>query len=254
MLSSHAFIINTRHNILICMECHCCVNHKDPRGHIMGHSDKISTPPKDLNESFAQMLASTHLTLQYPPAPPQYPVPQIYGLAAPMPGYLICSHCHRGFKGHDPGDDSTGPSPSFVGHPCFPGQDNPPERSFTISAVQVFGRQRKETRFPVITSSPTPPPPTAWTSYQARMRARPSPSETMSMPDNYRILHQFIQKEGWLAHVEGKKPEDLTALVTIKKNDPQLPNLVSHIRAHLDHYQSRLTSYNARRLISTRPK
>lgn len=86
------------------------------------------------------------------------------------------------------------------------------------------------------------------------MNSRPPPSEVLALPENYRVLHQFIHKEGWLQHVEGKEAHVLTPLVAIKRGDAQLPGLASHIYAYLEHYQSRLRSYHARRLIGTRPR
>jgi hypothetical protein len=237
------------------MECNCCVNHEDPRGHIMGHKNRISNPPSNLNATFSEMLALAHPTLRYPPTPPQHPVHPIYGLAPPADGYQICSQCHRGFKGHDEDSSRVGPSWPFTKHVCFSDRPNPPDRTFTLGAIQVFGPQRQETRFAVTSPVLAPPPPASatWALYRERMQARPAPTEKMSMPENYRVLHQFIQKEGWLQHVDGKKPHELTALVTIGQNDTLFPRLASHVRAHLECYQPRLKSYHARRLISTRP-
>lgn len=234
------------------MECNSCIDHEDPRGHLIKHADSAYMLPGNLNETFARMLETTHPTLKYPPIPPQEPVPCIYGLAPPKPDYQICTHCHRGFKGAR--SDNTHPSPSFINHNCFGGEPNPSERSFFLSAVQTFTSQRKETNFPVITFTPTPPPATIWSSYETRMNSRPPPTELLSVPENYRVLHQFIHKEGWLAHVEGKQPHVLSPLVTIKRDDAQLPGLASHIYAYLEHYQLRLRSYHARRLISIRPR
>jgi hypothetical protein len=76
----------------------------------------------------------------------------------------------------------------------------------------------------------------------------------MAVPDNYRVLDQFLQKEGWLAHVEGLDPVKLQALISLSQNDPLVPDLVKHCAAYLHHHQGTLTSYYARRLISTRPR
>jgi hypothetical protein len=87
------------------------------------------------------------------------------------------------------------------------------------------------------------------------MLSAPRPPAEVSIPDNYRILHQFIAKSRWLEHLEKKKMENIIPLVTITHNDVQMPGLKRHIEAMLSRLQSTLPpgEHFVRRLISTRP-
>jgi hypothetical protein len=75
------------------------------------------------------------------------------------------------------------------------------------------------------------------------------------VPENYRVTHQFLHKEGWLEHLVDKSPEILKRLVEIKIDDPQLPRLAKHIEAFLTHHQESLADrYSVMRFISTKPR
>jgi hypothetical protein len=136
----------------------------------------------------------------------------------------------------------------------MPGQPKPPNRSYFESDVQSFDTETRAHLFSVRFSLTNHPPPNAWSMYLSKIRSRPRPEETISVPDNYRVIDHFLQKEGWLAHVEGFNPIDLKALTMLARDEPFLPNLVGHCEAYLHHHQATLTSYYVRRLISTRPK
>jgi hypothetical protein len=86
------------------------------------------------------------------------------------------------------------------------------------------------------------------------MKSRPPMAQAMSVPENYHIIDQFLRKEGWLAHVEGLNPINTWALISLSQNDPLVPYLTKHCQSYLHHHQASLTSYYARRLISTRPR
>ena len=200
------------------------------------------------------MLSKEKLKLVYPPRPPKQPVPTIYGLRTPLSSYRVCSSCHRGFKGRDPHNPSAPISRAFDKHVCFSGQPNPPDRDFFESHVQAFEASSRSPYFPVMPPSLTPQVESPWTSYRLAMDSRQSAVQTISIPDNYRVVDQFLTKEGWLKHVEGLDPAKLQQLVTLTQHDPLVPYLTKHCEAYLLHHQASLTSYYARRLISTRPR
>ena len=86
------------------------------------------------------------------------------------------------------------------------------------------------------------------------MASRPQESNKVSLPDNYRVLHQFLQKNAWIEHLEGTSPETILDLIHLRRNDPLLPKLAMHISAFLSYYQVKLgNDYYLRRLIGTRP-
>lgn len=235
------------------MECGCSIDHHKIRAHFLSRHKGVKLP-RDIDRTFAKMFLKCHPTLVYPPHSPSQPVPPIYGLQKPLPSYRVCTNCHRGFKGVEKTDTKPSASKAFEKHICSRGQPNPPNRTFFQSHVQAFEASTRSPFFPVLSPTLDAPPPSAWTSYLSDIKSRPSQLQTMSVPDNYRVLDQFLRKEGWLAHVEGLDPVKLQALITISQNDPLLPNLAKHCAAFLHHYQQTLTSYYARRLISTRPR
>jgi hypothetical protein len=233
------------------MECHECIDPFNPRGHFVD-KHKSRKMPKDYNQNLIPQLQRQFPYLTHNPSIPTDPIRPIFGLCEPKPDHQICQNCNRGFAGSD---NNQKKSPSFTAHKCAPGKDNPPDRQFYISSVQRFRNIRTQTLFPVITADP--PLPTLksdpWISYQTRIASRPNPSTTISIPENYRVLHQFIKKERWLEHLEGKDVASLVPLVQFKSTDPTLPRLNKHIQAHMAYYQSRLDGSYPRRLISTRP-
>ena len=200
------------------------------------------------------MLSKNYPHLVYPPHPPKQSVPPIYGLRQPLPLYRVCKVCHRGFKGRDPSNPSAPASKAFRMHACIFGQPNPSDRTYFESQVQKFEASSHSPFFAVLPPNPTPQCANAWTQYLSEMKSRPSIAQVMSIPENYRVIDQFLRKEGWLAHVEGLDPINTRALITLSQNDPLVPYLAKHCQAYLSHHQASLTSYYARRLISTRPR
>jgi hypothetical protein len=247
MLNSNGLIINTLHNTLICMECGCSINHMHVREHFIGRH-KAMKPSKDLNASFQRMLAADYPHLVYPPAAPVRPVRVIYGLKPPLDQYLVCSSCHRGYK--------KGQSPvasAFSKHVCLAGQPNPRDRKGVESMVQTFEQHTRSPYFSVHPTTETVLDVGAWAAYKEDMAKRPPPSTAMAVPDNYRVLEQFLRKEEWVQHIRDVDPRKLKGLIAVDPNDGRLPKLAQHCRAYLQCHQDSLQSYHARRLISTRP-
>jgi hypothetical protein len=225
----------------------------DPRAHFVKYHKRKY--PSDMNATIASDLGEHQLV--YPPIRPLSPVQPVYGLAPPKPGYHICNDCHRGFKGDGPSNGSSTASRSFKKHKCIDNDKTTLERTFTIGSVQTFGPGPHGQRswFPVLATIPAPSPKNPWTTYQAQIAARPKPELKISVPENYRVTHQFLHRQGWVQHLEGKSPSILQTLVNIKTKDSLLPGLASHIAAFLFHHQKALGDrYTLRRLISTRPR
>jgi len=188
--------------------------------------------------------------LVYPPIVPTRPVAPIYGLQPPQPGVQICHQCNNGYRDSKPEKDLNQAGKSFRKHQC------PLPHSFTVHPAQRFGPAQTNSWFPVLeVDLPLPSITNAWTAYQSQLSSAPPPSTELSIPDNYRILHQFIVKSRWLEHVAGKDVSKLIPLVTITPSDPQLPGLKRHVEALLQKLQNSLPpgEHFARRLLSTRP-
>ena len=171
-----------------------------------------------------------------------------------MACYRICTSCRRGFKGRNPSNPSLAASKAFEKHVCHAGQPNPSHREYIESHVQAFEHHLRSPFFAVLPPTSTQQPPDPWTKYLSSINSRPTPAHKMSVPDNYRVLDQFLRKEGWLAHVEGLDPSKIGPLISLSQNDPLVPYLAKHCQSYLHHHQESLTSYYVRRLISTRPR
>ena len=249
-LHTHGLIINTTHHTLICTECGCTIDHNKVRAHFTCEHKAVKLP-RDFDTIFAAHLAQHYPHLVYPPLPPKDPVPAVYGLRLPLPLYRICRNCRRGFKGRDPSNPTAPPSKAFDKHVCVSSQPNPHNRTYIESHVQSFKSSVRSPYFAVLLPSTAPQLPNPWASYSSMIKTRPSPTQTLSTPENYRIIDQFLHKEGWLSHVDGLDPVKLRTLIAL---NPDFPNLVKHCEAFLRHHQDSLTSYYARRLISTRPR
>jgi hypothetical protein len=244
----HGCVINTVHHILICITCRRVVNHLDARGHFAADNKSV-TLPMDFSDTFRRQSLQYYPRLVYPPIVPTQPVAPIYGLHPPQPGVQICHQCDKGYQDTQPGKDLSRPSKSFRKHPC------PLPYSFSVHPAQRFGPLQTNAWFPVLAVAPPSPPANAWTAYQSHLRSTPPPSTKLSIPDNYRILHQFIAKSRWLEHVAGKDVSTLIPLVAVTHSDPKLPGLKRHIEALLLKLQADLPpgEHFARRLLSTRP-
>jgi hypothetical protein len=211
---------------------------------------KAIVPPRNVNSALSEMFLSEDLILTYPPVIPTEPVHPVHGLIKPISNYKKCDHCAKIYKG--------GESKAFGAHVCVPGEKNLPHRTFTLTVVQTF--DPNNSRSPWFTVLETPTEEAAqnrWATYQSQTsRTRKAP-EQLSVPDNYRTMHQFLHQEGWLTHVEGKNLEMLKSLIDPRNSELRLPNLTSHIEAYLTHYQRLIytgNTYHVRRLVSTRPR
>ena len=244
----HGCIINTIHHILICITCHRVINHLDARSHFAADNKSVHLPT-DFSEMFRIESLKFYPALVYPPVVPTEPVAPIYGLHQPRADVQICNKCHRGYQDTHVEKGLNQASKSFRVHPC------PPPHSFTVHSAQRFGPSQTNPWFAVLEVPPPPPPSNPWTAYQSQQRSIPPPSAELSIPDNYRILHQFIAKSRWLEHIVGKDLNKLVPLVTITPSDHMLPGLKRHIEALLVKLQASLPpgEHFARRLLSTRP-
>lgn len=142
-------------------------------------------------------------------------------------------------------------------HECTPGRANPPGRRISaVSSVQCFSNSNTGSsarKFTVHVPPPSEPPISILAQYQQQHVSRPQLPVQISLPDNHRILNQFLNKEGWIQHIEGLPAARLVNLYQITLKDMQFPKLARHIEWYLLNIQSNLNSYHARRLISTRP-
>jgi hypothetical protein len=218
----------------------------------MKHHKEMS-PALNLQSIFDQWLQERYPEVSYPPIPPVCIVDPVFGLETPQPNFQVCSVCHRAFKGNASGVQQ---SHGFLYHKCSLEAPNPAGRTHALCSAQRFENNTKSSWFSVHVhqaQQPSSPPQSPWESYRSRISMRVPPKDTVSLPEEYRVLHQFLQKERWIDHVVGKDIHVLVELVKIGVKDPQLPYLHRHVHAYLAYEQSMVTGHYMRRLLGTRP-
>ncbi|THH18943.1 hypothetical protein EW146_g2124, partial [Bondarzewia mesenterica] len=254
LMKANGLLVNLTHALVICIACSSSINPDEIRQHIQSFHRHVH-PQKDLNRLLRAQLERYPLSFAWPPEAPVTPVDPIYGLSPPETNYHLCTRCCRAFKGRDSNDPLQSASHVFNSHRCNKDERPNSNRPFTLASVQKFANGRQFTWFPVKDESIpiTPDIESMWATYRAEMVSRDSPSQDLALPDNFRVLHQFIQKERWLDHVNDKDSVELMKLVHIDADDHLLPYLHRHVHAYLAYYQARLHDHYARRLIGTRP-
>jgi hypothetical protein len=72
---------------------------------------------------------------------------------------------------------------------------------------------------------------------------------------NYREMNQFLDKEGWVAHVAGCTVEEITALVSLPAADDPLSQVGPNLRVLLSNVQDIISKgvFHVRRLLGRRP-
>jgi hypothetical protein len=247
-LNMYGSVINTVHHVLICVTCNRVVNYRDARKHIFSDNKHVRLP-LDFSDAFRRTCLECYPELIYPPPVLTEPVAPVFGLLPPQPDVQFCTKCHKGYRDSIPSNDLTKPCKSFKKHGCtLP-------HSFTVHFAQRFGPLQTNPWFQVEDIQMETPSPNPWTEYQARLNARPEAPVELSLPENYRVLHQFLAKSRWLKHVEGKDTTILTDLVTVAPTDTDMPGLKRHVEAFLAKLQVSLPpgEHWARRVLSTCP-
>jgi len=209
-------VVNTKFNLLICVECGVCINPQKLHEHTSKQHKHFKVSKAD-SDKFFVVISQTWPNLVYIPDPPKETIHPLYALKEPRSGFQMCSHCRRCMQGTH---DNANQSPSFVSHRCSKDLPNPHDRVFSVTSAQTFGNHASHGWFSVLNATPPTLPSTPWHSYRARMDARPSSNSKMAITPNYRVFHQFISKERWPELVDGKDVKTLMSLVELKSNDP----------------------------------
>lgn len=241
LLKKYGLVINTTYQIIICLECAGIIDPNRVRAHLVKHH-KLLHAPTDLQHVFSRDVLCHHPDLTYQPPHPTTPVTPVFGLKSPVRGYLQCSSCNKCY----------GDRKSFRQHVC----DDPVGRKNVSCAVQRFLDNTSWSWFPVLINEPqTIKKTNHWSAYAAACAAQMSAATNMSqaVPQNYRVLHQFLHKERWIQQIAGLAHDDLIPLAVYSAKDPRFGTIHRHIHAFLAKIQAEIGSHYLRRLIGTRP-
>ena len=134
---------------------------------------------------------------------------------------------------------------------CKKGEENG-ERGFSLWPAQKFGQNFSW--FAVNAENHPPVPPRdIWQEYQSMKASRAPSASSASIPDDYRVLNQFLQKERWLEHVQGVDGSVAMEICSCPAKDPVFGSLPRRVHAFLAKYQGKSNSYFLQRIIGTRP-
>ena len=247
-LQRNGWRVDINHNVLICLECKSIINPDRVRDHVMSFHREVH-PDRQLQAQFTAACGLQYGTLTFNPAHPLDPVPVIEGLKL-QKDMQICSVCKRGF-GCDKDRDQRQESRSFKKHVCKKGEENG-ERGFSLWPAQKFGQNFSW--FAVNAENHPPVPPRdIWQEYQSMKASRAPSASSASIPDDYRVLNQFLQKERWLEHVQGVDGSVAMEICSCPAKDPVFGSLPRRVHAFLAKYQGKSNSYFLQRIIGTRP-
>lgn len=238
-LTKHGLLVNTVFQVLICIECQGIIKPTRVRQHFVDHHKDFRVE-LDFQQDFDQEVLALFPDLTYSPPLPAIAVDAVYGLAPPIANYvqcMTCCHCYQSSK-------------TFSQHCC-----SRPEPSPTPTHVQRFINNPSSPWFPVISPIPSPEPEDLWVRYSQQKVAVVEPATPPpAQEDNFRIFHQFLNKQNWLERIQGHVHEDLIPLALYSSSDGLYCTLHIHLVSFFSSMQKELENhYIFRRLISTRP-
>ena len=240
--------VDAERGLLICLQCKSIMNPARVREHVMEFHREVK-PDRHLQAQFKAACGPQYDMLTSHPAHPLHPVPFISGLKL-QECTQICSVCKRGFGG-DRDRDVSHESKSFKKHICKKGEEAV-ERGFSVIPAQRFG-QNFSWFAVILDENVGPTPSNVWQEYQTRRASRRSTGTAASIPDDYRVLNQFLRKERWLEHVKGLDASVALELCSCSSKDEVFGSLPRRVHAFLEKYQGRSSSYFLQRLIGIRP-
>lgn len=103
-------------------------------------------------------------------------------------------------------------------------------------------------------ATPATQAPAHYAQYQRQLAALPAIPVTVSVPDNHRVIQQFLKKALWLEHVEGLPAALIVQLYALDPRDRLFPALLKHVERYLLDSQNKINNYYFQRVIGQRPK
>jgi len=233
------YVVNTKYQALICMDCKHGVEPDNALSHIRtshSHCRPSRTLVAELKKDYPGLRAEKIV--------PTDPDP-VFGLAIPLEDYIVCTSCRHGYLN----------VASWRAHACKNGSKD--QSSYFKSLVQTFFRGNKLHFFPI-----TMPPSSideATDDFQAFQAQNPSAhagsDEEPLQNASYRELNQFLRKEGWLDHVSGYQVSELCELVAIPARNDDLSPVAHEVFGLMSNIQSVVSKagFHVRRLLGRRP-
>jgi hypothetical protein len=242
LLKCTPYIVNVKYMVLICTDCRYCINPDRALEHLRRdhpHCKVETTFSEHLNGRFPDLLSeSIH---------PAETIEAVFGLAIPVDKYTVCSRCRRGYID----------VPTWRRHVCRSADTSlGGQRPHFSSHVQTFFRAPRICYFPV----ELPDPASEGTNsndfelFKTNFQELAVSDGEIHEPD-YRELNQFLQKEGWISHVSGFSPSELSLLTGLTKDGEDLKTISRDVTALMSNIQTAIgtAGYHVRRLLGKRP-
>jgi hypothetical protein len=241
-LKKTPYVVNTHHNALICTICKHAVSPCSAVTH--AHRDHSC---RDIPKDFDKQLIARFPFLSSGTIQPPTTCNAIFGLAIPLELFAVCTRCRRGYTNVQ----------SWKSHACKNADANlngrPPHFP---SHVQTFFLGSKICYFPIHTPSANGLATSDdFTLFRAQFPEVEEAVNTVVESTNYREMHQFLDKEGWVAHVANCNLAKLVGLVSLPHPDDPLANVAPNIRIILSNIQVIISKgvFHVRRLLGRRP-
>lgn len=243
LLRCTPYIINTNYKVLICTDCKHCVNPNRASEHLRKHHSHCKVGAKFTAEVVAKYPGLINETIQ-----PQDIIQPIFGLAISKKEYMVCARCRRGYVD----------LPCWRHHACAnPDIDLQGTQEHFPSHVQTFFLGPNICYFPVsipVTTSDNDHR-DDFDLFQSAFHDFGVSEDEVGDSEDYRVLNQFLLKEGWLKHVAGYPISELFLLTTPPQENEMLRPIAKDVIALMSDIQTAIGSagYHVRRLLGKRP-
>lgn len=240
LLKCTPYIVNTKYMVLICTDCRYCIIPDRASKHL-----REDHPHCKVDTSFSEQLSQRFPGLAAETIHPAETIEAVFGLAISIKEYTVCSRCRRGYS-----DVYT-----WERHICRNADTDLAGRCAHFSSrVQTFFRGQKICYFPVEV------PPVSTNSddfdlFKTDFQEIAVSEGEIHEAEDYRELNQFLLKEGWIDHVSGCSPSELSLLTCLPKEDQVLKSTASDVVGLMSNIQTAIgtAGYHVRRLLGRRP-
>jgi hypothetical protein len=229
--------------MLICVQCKSIVNYTKIRKHFSNRHKELETPTSMQREFDSQVLRFYPSLVAEPPHPTE-PIEHNPYLETRF-SYMRCLSCNHCYASPD----------SYNQHNCLPGGKR---GDLVLYDCQRFVSNTSSPWFAIKKDAPRPfdmRQATPLQLYLISERDREDEPLDGSQIDEVRILHQFLQKEGWFKIVLDTKlsRRALMDYVHVTAKDPTLMKLGNLIYSFLLKVQESTPNNTLRRMIGIRP-
>ena len=240
LLKCTPYIVNVKYMVLICTDCQYCIIPDRASKHL-----RENHPHCKVDTSFSEQLSQRFPGLAAETIHPAETIEAVFGLTISVKEYTVCSRCRRGYS-----DVYT-----WERHICRNSDADLAGRCAHFSShVQTFFRGQKICYFPVEV------PPVSTNSddfdlFKTDFQEIAVSEGEIHESEDYRVLNQFLLKEGWINHVSGCSPSELSLLTCPPKEDEVLKFTASDVVGLMSNIQAAIgtAGYHVRRLLGRRP-